>query len=248
MACSCDSYLATSRNAAPFSTLDNTQIVHPHYSTNHQHEPAKCTGRQVDTKSQRLGARSRPTTATWLVFRWQSSLLHRMEDKNDSRLEEMTDKTEKQKIKFVMDRTRGRAFQRLRRRLPWSNQPDNDAFKTHDEVLNHLERQFGDLDCQAYPEPSDLKQKDDEPFDHFLVRWEHWVLAFDVSEREMVADLNRRLNHWCRSSHLPNTLRELASGCRKREWERKPSSLTSLIDFGIGLALLDSMCSDPTPN
>lgn len=33
-------------------------------------------------------------------------------------LDEMTDKTEKQKIKFIMDRTRGRAFQRLRRRLP----------------------------------------------------------------------------------------------------------------------------------
>jgi len=164
-------------------------------------------------------------------------------------LEEMADKTEKQKIKFIMDRTHGRAFQRLRRRLPWSNQPGNAAFRTHDEVFNHLERQFGDLDCRAYPEPSDLKQKDDEPFDHFLVRWEHWALSFDMSERQMVADLNSRLNSQCRSSHLPHTLRELASGCRKREWESKPPSLMSLIGLGIGFALLmDSMCSDPTPN
>lgn len=184
-------------------------------------------------------------------------------------LEDMTGETENQKIEFIMDHTQGRAFNRLRcrlpwnspsrndafktrggdprRRSPWNDGPDNAVFKTHVEVLDHLEKQFGDLDCQAYLESSGLKQKGDESFDRFLTNWEYWALSVDMNEKEMVADLHKRLNHWCRLSYLPCSFSELAMGCRKREWERRSPDLSAAIAFGTGLALLGGLYSDRTP-
>jgi len=134
-----------------------------------------------------------------------------------------------------------------RSRSPWNKGPDNAVFQTHDEVLDHLEKQFGDLDCQAYLESSDFKQKDDESFDRFLTKWEYWALSVDMNEKEMVADLHKRLNHWCRLSYLPSSFGELAMGCRKREWERRLPELSAAIAFGTGLTLLGGLYSDRMP-
>lgn len=243
MACSLKSFLAVMRTRAPFFPLITPRILQPHYSTNHQHEFVKRTNRQIDTKCQRLGARSSRSTACPSMATANLSQNGRQEQSQPSSRCHTRPRSRRSNSSWTTPMAEHSNVSDAA--CHGGSQPSNDTFKTHEDVLTHLERQFGNLDCISYPEPSDLKQKDDEPFDNFLVRWEHWALSFDMRERDMVADLNRRLNYWFRSSHLPNTLRELASGCRKREWDRELLSLTSLLGVGMGLVLLNSMVSDP---
>ncbi|KAK5943623.1 hypothetical protein PMZ80_004631 [Knufia obscura] len=140
-------------------------------------------------------------------------------------LEDMTEETERQKMKFIMDHAQDRAFRCLRRRLPWSEGAAYDAFKTGDEMLAHLDNRFGDFDHEAYAQTryddARLKQKERESFDDFLTKWEHYALMLDLDEADMVANLNQKLNQTFRKAgprmYLPDTLRELAIGCREKE-------------------------------